>query len=142
MLSARLTLAGSPSISRRLSMSWELTLKPFSINRMFSSRVPKRLSIPRTICTLAFIYMAPEIFRLRMGWYANRTEKRGRHKSVGQNKPPATAGRAKYHLELIIAKGQGGLKWAGHADGCPRERRPLGQAGRPGSNKLVLAAWF
>src|SRR5271157_1931347 len=55
MLSARVTLQASPSISRLLSTNWVWTLKPDSISRMFSSRVPKRLSTPLLIRTLAFI---------------------------------------------------------------------------------------
>ena len=34
---------------------WVLTRKPDSMRRIFSSRVPNRLSIPRLICTLALI---------------------------------------------------------------------------------------
>src|SRR5579871_2866890 len=55
MFSARETLSASPSISRLLSTNWVWTLSPDSSNRMFSSRVPKRLSTPRLMRTLAFI---------------------------------------------------------------------------------------
>src|ERR1022692_833573 len=55
MLAARWTLSASPSISRLLSSRWVWTPNPASINRMFSSRVPKRLSTPRVMRTLDFI---------------------------------------------------------------------------------------
>src|ERR1022692_1323960 len=55
MLAARLTFSGSPSISRLLSRRWVWTPSPASINRIFSSRVPKRLSTPRLMRTLDFI---------------------------------------------------------------------------------------
>src|ERR1035438_9747675 len=55
MLAARWTFSGSPSISRLLSSRWVWTPNPASINRIFSSRVPKRLSTPRLMRTLDFI---------------------------------------------------------------------------------------
>src|ERR1039457_5838725 len=55
MVSARETLGASPSISRLLSTNWVWTLSPDSMSRIFSSRVPKRLSTPLPIRTLAFI---------------------------------------------------------------------------------------
>src|ERR1035437_933230 len=55
MLAARLTFSASPSISRLLSSRWVWTPNPASINRMFSSRVPKRLSTPRLMRTLDLI---------------------------------------------------------------------------------------
>src|ERR1017187_7914535 len=55
MLAARLTFSASPSISRLLSSRWVWTPNPASINRMFSSRVPKRLSTPRLMRTLYLI---------------------------------------------------------------------------------------
>src|ERR1700731_3326846 len=55
MFSARETLSASPSISRLLSTSCVWTFNPDSSSRIFSSRVPKRLSTPRLMRTLAFI---------------------------------------------------------------------------------------
>src|SRR5262249_51804913 len=55
MLSHRETAAASPSISSESLSRRVRTFSPFSMTRMFSSRVPNRDSIPRLICTLDFI---------------------------------------------------------------------------------------
>src|SRR6267142_4778253 len=66
MFSARATLAGSPSISSESLISCVLTFSPDSRRRMFSSRVPNRLSIPRTMGTLVFILRVTGYLRLGM----------------------------------------------------------------------------
>src|SRR5689334_11894300 len=65
MFSARETLPASPSISRLLSTSCVWMPKPDSSNRMFSSRVPKRLSTPRLMRTLALIKRVDGYLRMR-----------------------------------------------------------------------------
>src|SRR5664279_3789315 len=88
MLAARLTFSGSPSISRLLSSRWVCTPSPASINRMFSSRVPKRLYTPRLMRTLDFIK-----------WVLD-TSKQGKiddkaYRSIGKDsklRPPAGTG--------------------------------------------------
>src|ERR1700678_3808953 len=73
MLSARETLGASPSISRLLSTSWGWRPKPDSISRIFSSRVPKRLSTPLPIRTLAFIEWV-----LKTSILGNKRDRKGR----------------------------------------------------------------
>src|ERR1035438_1120182 len=91
MVSARETLGASPSISRLLSTSWVWTHNPDSISRIFSSRVPKRLSTPLLIRTLAFIEWV-----LETSIIGNKRDRKGH--SDGRDpdlRQPACAGSSK-----------------------------------------------
>src|ERR1700730_18641890 len=92
-------------------MSCVLIFRLDSIRRMFSSRVPKRLSIPRTMGTLTFIYGVSGYLGLRMNGRANQGRNRSRAAEQGIRKSReecclALALTSKFtcHLRLIIAK--------------------------------------
>src|ERR1700685_4130537 len=55
MYDARATAHSSPSISSESFSRRVRTLRPSSMRRIFSSRVPNNDSIPRLICTLDFM---------------------------------------------------------------------------------------
>src|ERR1700722_8522350 len=100
MVSARETFSASPSISRLLSTSCVWTQRQVSISRIFSSRVPKRLSTPRMMRTLVFIEGILD---------TSRAGEKGAKKDAGTgalqkfDKPLARAD--EQHLESIIARG-------------------------------------